>query len=77
MSLITTIEAAKQLNVTPLRIRQLIQAKRLRAARIGRDWLVQSDDLEGYQRGTPGRKPAKPERPAKVKGLDLDIREDD
>jgi excisionase family DNA binding protein len=43
---ITTITASERLGVTPQRVRAMIQAGRLPARRIGRDYLINEADLE-------------------------------
>jgi len=43
---LTTIQAAKALNVNDSRVRQLILAGRLPAQKFGRDWLIQKKDLK-------------------------------
>lgn len=52
---LTTARAAVELNVTPQRIRQFIQEGRLPAEKEGRDWFVESDDLEPLRDRKPGR----------------------
>jgi excisionase family DNA binding protein len=41
-----TAEAAARLGVSQARVRQLIKAGRLPAARVGRDWLIQERHLK-------------------------------
>ncbi len=41
----TTAEAASILGVTPTRIRAMIAAGRLKAKRVGRDWLITRAEL--------------------------------
>jgi excisionase family DNA binding protein len=55
MTIITTVEAAKRLNVTPSRVRALIQAKRLKAFKYGREWLIDPKDLEAVKNRKVGR----------------------
>jgi excisionase family DNA binding protein len=55
MKIITTVEAAKRLNVTPSRVRALIQAKRLKAFKYGREWLIDPKDLEAVKHRKVGR----------------------
>jgi excisionase family DNA binding protein len=52
---LTTTEAAAALGVTPQRIRALIAAGRLRAVKVGRDWLIRPPDLEAVRVRTSGR----------------------
>ena len=55
MRIISTAEAAKRLNVTPSRVRALIQAKRLKAFKYGREWLIDPKDLEAVRVRKVGR----------------------
>jgi len=55
MKIITTVEAAKRLNVTPSRVQALIQAKRLKAFKYGREWLIDPADLEAVKVRKVGR----------------------
>ena len=55
MKIITTVEAAKRLNVTPSRVRALIQAKRLKAFKFGREWLIDPKDLDAVKDRKVGR----------------------
>lgn len=56
MKILSTAEAAEKLNVSPIRIRQLIREGRLPAKKLGRDYVVQEEDLalvENRQNGRP------------------------
>jgi excisionase family DNA binding protein len=55
MKIITTVEAAKRLGVTPSRVRALIEAKRLKAFKYGREWLINPKDLEAVKDRKVGR----------------------
>ena len=55
MKLINTAEAARKLGVTANRVRALIHAKRLKAVRFGRDWLIDPKDLSAVKKRKPGR----------------------
>jgi excisionase family DNA binding protein len=55
MKIITTVEAAKRLNVTPSRVRALIKAKRLKAFKFGREWLIDPKDLDAVKDRKVGR----------------------
>jgi excisionase family DNA binding protein len=55
MKIITTAEAARRLGVTPNRVRALIQAKRLKAFKYGREWLIDPQDLEAVKDRKVGR----------------------
>jgi excisionase family DNA binding protein len=58
VKLITTKEAAKELGVTVRRVQALIKAGRLRAQKMGRDWIIRRRDLDKVKVRKPGR-PAK------------------
>ena len=64
MKIITTTEAAKRLGVTPTRVRALIVAKRLKAFKYGREWLIDPKDLEAVKDRKVGR-PRKSRKGAK------------
>ena len=55
MKIITTTEAAKRLGVTPTRVRALIEAKRLKAFKFGREWLIDPKDLDAVKIRKVGR----------------------
>ena len=55
MKIITTVEAAKQLGVTPSRVRALIESKRLKAFKYGREWLIDPKDLAAVKNRKVGR----------------------
>ena len=55
MKIISTAEAAKRLGVTPTRVRALIEAKRLKAFKYGREWLIDPKDLEAVKVRKVGR----------------------
>jgi excisionase family DNA binding protein len=56
VKLLSTKEAAEMLNVSPIRVRQLIQDGKLRAKRIGRDYVIDEKDLALVQTyGKAGR----------------------
>jgi excisionase family DNA binding protein len=61
IKIITTTEAAKRLGVTPNRVRALIEAKRLKAFKYGREWLIDPKDLEAVKSRSWGVR-AKPQR---------------
>jgi excisionase family DNA binding protein len=52
---ITTTEAAVELRITVRRVQALIAAGRLRASRVGRDWLIEPRDLEKVRDRPRGR----------------------
>lgn len=53
--LITVSKAAARLGVTPRRVQALIASGKLRAQRIGRDYLIDPADLPSLERRPPGR----------------------
>lgn len=57
MDFLTTAQAAEKLGVNQQRIRQLIDAGRIKAAKFGSVWMIQADELDGYERGKAGRPP--------------------
>ena len=60
VKIISTAEAAKRLNVTPDRVRKMIEAKRLKATKFGNVWMIDPKDLEAVQ----NRKVGRPRKPA-------------
>lgn len=58
--LLTVDQAAGELGVTARRVRALIKDERLRAEKVGRDWLIRKRDLDAVRERKPGR-PAKGE----------------
>lgn len=55
MKIISTAEAAKRLNVTADRVRKMIIAKRLKAIKVGREWLIDPKDLDTVKDRKVGR----------------------
>jgi excisionase family DNA binding protein len=56
MKLLNTKEAAEKLKVSPIRVRQLIQEGKLKANRIGRDYVIEERDLKSVRTyGKAGR----------------------
>jgi excisionase family DNA binding protein len=55
MRIISTAEAAKRLGVTPDRVRKMIIAKRLKAIKVGREWLIDPKDLDAVKDRKVGR----------------------
>lgn len=53
--MLTTTDVAKKLGVTPRRVQALISSGRLKARRIGRDWLVDAKDIGAVKVRRPGR----------------------
>ena len=64
MKIISTAEAARRLGITPNRVRALIQAKRLKAFKYGREWLIDPKDLDAVKDRKVGR-PRKPRKTSK------------
>ena len=64
MKVISTAEAAKRLGVTANRVRALIDAKRLKATKMGNVWLIDPKDLDAVKNRKPGR-PRKARKSAK------------
>ena len=50
MKIIGTAEAARRLNVTQSRVRVLIDSGRLKAMKVGREWLIDPKDLDAKDR---------------------------
>jgi excisionase family DNA binding protein len=55
MRIISTAEAAKRLGVTANRVRKMILAKRLKAIKVGREWLINPKDLDAVKDRKVGR----------------------
>ena len=55
MKIIGTAEAAKRLGVTVSRVHKMIAAKRLKAIKIGREWLIDPKDLDAVKERKVGR----------------------
>lgn len=64
MKIIGTAEAAKRLGVNPSRVRALIDSGRLKAIKVGREWLINPKDLDAVKNRKPGR-PRKARKSAK------------
>ncbi len=62
MKLITTNRAAEILEITPVRVRQLIQQGQLSSVKQGRDHLLDEDEVNQFNRNgrRPGGRPPKP-----------------
>lgn len=54
-NLITVAKAAALLGVTPRRVQALIAIGKLKALRLGRDYLIDPHDLQLLERRSPGR----------------------
>jgi excisionase family DNA binding protein len=55
MKIISTAEAARRPEWSPSRVRALIDAKRLKAMTVGREWLIDPKDLEAVKDRKVGR----------------------
>jgi excisionase family DNA binding protein len=56
MELLTTSQAAKILNVTPIRVRQLIREGKIEARQVGRDYVIRESSLDSVKTyGKAGR----------------------
>lgn len=55
MQYLTTTQAAERLGITSRRVVALINAGRLPAARLGRDWMIRERDLDAVRDRKPGR----------------------
>jgi len=64
MKIISTTEAASRLGVTANRVRVLIRAKRLKAIKVGHEWLIDPKDLDAVKERKVGR-PRKSRKGAK------------
>lgn len=53
---LTTIQAAERIGVTPRRVRALIASGRLKAEKVGRDYVIDEDEVKSFRRGKPGRR---------------------
>ena len=53
--MITLVEAARRLGVTPDTLRAQVHRKKLLATKVGRDWLVEEDEVERYRRESKRR----------------------
>jgi len=61
VNLLSTKQAAEKLNVSPIRIRQLIQEKKLKAKLVGRDYVIEEKDLETVKTYGKAGRPKKSE----------------
>ena len=55
MKIISTTEAARRLGVTANRVRAMIRAKRLKAMKVGHEWLIDPKDLDAVRERKVGR----------------------
>lgn len=57
MKILSVSTAAERLGVTPRRVIALIQAERLPATQLGREWAIREADLKMVEHRKPGRPP--------------------
>ena len=57
MNLLNTKQAAERLNISAIRVRQLIREGRLAAQLVGRDYVIKESDLKLVQDRKTGRPP--------------------
>jgi excisionase family DNA binding protein len=55
MKIIDTGEAARRLNVTPTRVRAMINSGRLKATKVGIVWMIDPKDLDAVKERKVGR----------------------
>lgn len=55
MNLINTQDAAERLNISAIRVRQLIRSDRLPAEKVGRDYVIKESDLKFVKIRKTGR----------------------
>jgi len=55
VKIIDTTEAARLLNVTPSRVRAMIESGRLKATKVGIVWMIDPKDLEAVKDRKTGR----------------------
>lgn len=53
--LITLVEAARRLDLSPVTVRAQVHNGRIAATKIGRDWLVDEAEVERYRAEVLGR----------------------
>ncbi len=68
MKLLSTPDAAEALGVTVARIQQLIWDGRLPAQKVGRDYVIQENDLEKVRDRPTGRPPTGSKKAGSKKG---------
>jgi excisionase family DNA binding protein len=54
--LIGTVEAAKRLKISDAHVRRLCKSKEIPANKVGKSWVLNSEDLETYVPAARGRK---------------------
>jgi excisionase family DNA binding protein len=66
MALLNTKAAGERLGITPRRVAALIASGRLRAEKVGRDWVIEEADLARVAERPPGNKSGKSRRKPKA-----------
>jgi excisionase family DNA binding protein len=61
MEMLSTLEAAEKLGVSPIRIRQLIQDGKIKAKKLGRDYVIEESELESVKTYGKAGRPVKKE----------------
>jgi len=57
MKILSTTEVAEKLNISAIRVRQLIREKRIPAQKVGRDYIIREEDLKYVEDRQTGRPP--------------------
>lgn len=71
--MLTVKEAAKELNISEVRVRQLIKAGFLAASRVGNSWLIEERDVASRIMTSPGSgRPANQEEVNEDASFDVD-----
>lgn len=52
--MLTTKQVAEKLNITPTRVRQLCNEGKIKAQRIGRDWIIEEKNIKNITLPGPG-----------------------
>ena len=48
-NLLNSRQVAEKLNLSPLTITSLVRTGKLKASKVGREWIFTTDDLKAYQ----------------------------
>ncbi len=65
-TLLTTVQAARRLHLSRYWLWQLVRSGKLKARRVGRDWLIDPADLEAMPRPEGAKRGRKPQRKSKA-----------
>jgi excisionase family DNA binding protein len=60
MEMLSTLEAAEKLGISSIRIRQLIQDGKIKAKKLGRDYVIEESELENVKIYGKAGRPVKP-----------------